>query len=215
MLKRIYIWEFPVRWSHWLVAVSIVVLSVTGYYISNPFIHATSSKQYIMGWMRLIHLIAAAVFNCDLILRFYWFFAGNKHSSIGALFPLSRERRKEFSEMFRFYFFMRSPSVRPAGHDALFSWIYLIVFILYITQTFTGFALLSLSNKFFIYDIFGGWLLSVFSIQGIRLYHHMVMWVLIAFVIVHIYGVWRIDKYQKDGTISSIFTGYKTLEQRD
>ncbi|HDH12146.1 MAG TPA: Ni/Fe-hydrogenase, b-type cytochrome subunit, partial [Nitrospirae bacterium] len=64
MLKRVYVWEFPVRWSHWILASSIAVMSITGYYIGNPFIPAASSNQYLMGWMRMIHLVAAAFFNC-------------------------------------------------------------------------------------------------------------------------------------------------------
>ena len=40
MLKRVYVWELPVRLTHWLNFLTIIVLCFTGYYISRPFIDA-------------------------------------------------------------------------------------------------------------------------------------------------------------------------------
>ncbi|MDI6728564.1 MAG: cytochrome b/b6 domain-containing protein, partial [Thermodesulfovibrionales bacterium] len=62
MLKRVYVWEFPVRLTHWINVLGIASLSITGYYIGNPFVHAVSTDQYIMGWMRFIHFVAAYLF---------------------------------------------------------------------------------------------------------------------------------------------------------
>ena len=59
---RIYAWEFPVRLTHWINFLCIIVLSVTGFYIGRPFIHAYSTDQYIMGWVRFIHFVAAYAF---------------------------------------------------------------------------------------------------------------------------------------------------------
>lgn len=213
MLKRVYVWEFPVRWSHWIIASAIAVLSITGYYIGSPFIHPTSPDQYIMGWMRLIHLIAAAFFNCDILIRIYWAFAGNEYSRWKTFFPFSVQRLKELSDVLKFYLFLKKKPPATTGHDAFFSLVYMVVFVLFIGQTITGFALFYLGNPLFIWELLGGWLFSIFSIQTVRLYHHFVMWILIAFSIVHIYAVWFLDRAKKDGSISSIFTGYKTIEE--
>ncbi|GBD95609.1 putative Ni/Fe-hydrogenase B-type cytochrome subunit [bacterium BMS3Abin06] len=213
MLKRVYVWEFPVRWSHWILASSIAVMSITGYYIGNPFIPAASSNQYLMGWMRMIHLVAAAFFNCDILLRIYWAFAGNEYAGWKTFFPFSAQRLKELSGMLRFCLFLKKNPPAITGHDACSSLIYLLVYVLFIGQTITGFALFYLANPLFIWKLLGGWLFPLFSIQTVRLYHHFVMWVLIAFAIVHIYAVWVLDQARKDGSISSIFTGYKTIEE--
>ena len=37
-LVRVYVWQLPVRITHWLIAGSILVLSVTGFYIGTPFV---------------------------------------------------------------------------------------------------------------------------------------------------------------------------------
>ena len=39
-----YVWELPVRITHWINAVSVVVLSFTGFYIGHPFFTATGSS---------------------------------------------------------------------------------------------------------------------------------------------------------------------------
>ena len=36
-LVRVYVWQIPVRVTHWLIAGSIILLSVTGLYIGRPF----------------------------------------------------------------------------------------------------------------------------------------------------------------------------------
>jgi Ni,Fe-hydrogenase I cytochrome b subunit len=73
---RVYAWEFPVRFTHWINFLCILALSVTGFYIGSPFIHAYSSKQWIMGWTRLIHFIAAYAFLMSVIIRMYWGLVG-------------------------------------------------------------------------------------------------------------------------------------------
>jgi Ni/Fe-hydrogenase 1 B-type cytochrome subunit len=35
-LRRVYVWELPVRIYHWLNALVIVALVATGFYIANP-----------------------------------------------------------------------------------------------------------------------------------------------------------------------------------
>ena len=66
---RVYAWEFPVRFTHWINFLSIITLSVTGFYVGRPFMHAVSANQYIMGWMRFLHYVAAYAFLMSLIIR--------------------------------------------------------------------------------------------------------------------------------------------------
>jgi len=39
----VYVWELPVRIIHWTIVVSLIVLSVTGYYLYDPFFKAAGS----------------------------------------------------------------------------------------------------------------------------------------------------------------------------
>ena len=60
---KIYIWELPVRIFHWINAISIFVLMVTGIYIGKPFVAALVQEEayysWFMGWARYIHFFFA------------------------------------------------------------------------------------------------------------------------------------------------------------
>jgi Ni/Fe-hydrogenase 1 B-type cytochrome subunit len=213
MLERIYVWEFPVRLTHWINAVCIVVLCITGYYIGKPFIHATSTDQYIMGWMRFIHFIAGYLFTVSFLVRIYWAFKGNKYARFKEFFYFTPKKFREVIEDIKRYLFIRKDHSKNIGHTALASTVYLILWILFLSQILTGFALYSQSHVGFFWNLMGGWLLSVFSAPTIRLYHNFMMWVMIAFFIGHVYLAWFNDRVHKGGFISSIFSGYKIVEE--
>ena len=87
-------YEFPVRFTHWVNVLSILTLGVTGYYIGNPFMHAYKESQYVMGWIRFIHFTAAYVFVISLLIRLYWALRENKYASWKALFPVTGDKRQ-------------------------------------------------------------------------------------------------------------------------
>lgn len=215
MLKREYVWEFPVRLTHWINVLSIVMLSVTGYYIGNPFIHAYSSDQYIMGWMRFLHFSFAYLFTFSFVLRIYWGFAGNAYASWRVFNPFSSEKIKDLMEITRFYLLLRRdvpPALKKAGHTACATYVYLALFILFLIQILTGFALYSQSHVGFFWKVAGGWLLYFFVDNTLRLYHHLIMWLIIAFALAHVYISWFVERAERNGLISSMFSGYKVIE---
>jgi len=210
---RVYVWEFPVRLTHWANAFSILILSITGFYISNPFIHAYFSKQYIMGWIRFIHFVTAYVFLMSIIIRIYWAFMGNKFASYKECFPFSAAKLREFVDALKFYFFLRKEPPFVAGHSALAAFTYLIVYLLFIFEIISGFAMYSVNHSGMIWTVLGGWLLNIMHLPTIRLYHHLIMYVILTFFPIHIYATWYMDPKEKNGLVSSIFSGYKFVEE--
>lgn len=209
MLKRVYVWEFPVRLTHWINVLSIASLSITGYYIGNPFIHAISTEQYIMGWMRFIHFVAAYLFTVSFLLRIYWSLAGNRYASWMVFFPFSKRRLMQIVESVKFYALISKKQSHMMGHSAIAGLTYLFIYLLFLVEIITGFALYSQSHYGMIRTLMGGWLLDIISVQTIRLYHHLITWVLIVFAIVHVYVAWFVDIHERNGIIGSIFGGYK------
>ena len=61
--RRVYLWGWPLRAMHWLAALSIVVLVVTGFYIGRPYfvVAGDTADHFLMGWIRFVHFVAAAV----------------------------------------------------------------------------------------------------------------------------------------------------------
>ncbi|HLE42156.1 MAG TPA: Ni/Fe-hydrogenase, b-type cytochrome subunit [Nitrospirota bacterium] len=206
---RVCVWERPVRFTHWINVLCIIALSITGYYIGKPFIHAYSTKQYIMGWMRFIHFVAAYVMLMSIIIRIYWAFAGNKYASWKAFFPFNKKGLTQMMESLRFYLLLSRRHSHMLGHSALAGSTYLAVFLLFAAEVLTGFALYSQSHYSVIMQLLGGWLLNIVSVQTVRLYHHLIMWALIIFSMLHIYVAWFVDATERNGLMGSIFGGYK------
>lgn len=216
MLELRYVWEWPVRLTHWINVISIVVLSVTGFYIGHPFYTATETSQYLMGWNRFIHFAFAYLFTVSVIARFIWAFMGNRHASWKAFFPwATREGRQSAMQMFKYYTFIGKRISYEVGHNALAAMAYSAVFALFILQIATGFSLYGQFQPGGFWDSALGWVLTIFGNQGVRLTHHMVMWLLIGFAIHHVYSAWLMDVKERNGTMTSIFGGYKYIEPED
>jgi Ni/Fe-hydrogenase 1 B-type cytochrome subunit len=204
--ERVYVWEVPVRLTHWVIVLAILVLSATGFYIGHPVVGGSVS---LMAWVRGIHRLTAWVFVASLLLRTYWAFAGNQWASWRALFPsLTAEGRRGMAGVFNYYTFLRWRPPSFTGHNPLAGTAYSMVVLLMIVEVVTGFALQSLGGGGWRHALFG-WVFSVMSLQGVRLTHHLIMWLLLGFMVHHVYSSALMDAEEKNGTLTSIFTGYK------
>ena len=212
---RVYAWEVPVRLSHWINVLCILTLSVTGYYIGDPFIHAVSSKQYIMGWMRFIHFVAAYAFLMSIIIRLYWSFTGNTYASYKNWFPYTAKRLGLMGNDIKCYLLIGEKSKCHPGHTQLGGLSYMLLMLVFLFMVFSGFAMYSVNHSGAIWTILGGWLLSIMSLQTTRLYHHLAMYGILSFAMVHIYISSFSDSREKSGMMGSIFTGYKYVTDRD
>lgn len=212
---RKYVWELPVRLTHWVNVLSVLAFIATGLYIGNPYVHAYSSSQYVMGWFRFIHFSVAYLFVCSLVVRLYWSFAGNRYACWKVWFPFSGQQAKDFATSVKFYTFVGKQPPYAAGHTASAGLAYFVVFCLFTFQVITGFALYSMSHVTPVATILGGWLLMSMDGQTIRLYHHLVTYLIIAFALVHLYvSVW-LDGVEKNGLMGSIFGGYKFVTGKE
>ncbi len=216
--ERVYVWELPVRVTHWLLFFSVLILSATGYYLGHPFISVPgpAKEHFVMGTARAIHLYTAIVFTLAVLVRiFYWSFAGNRYARLTELIPLSLRRLRSFWATFLYYSFLRRhPDVYP-GHDALAGASYGLFFATYLVLIATGLALYtvdaSASSPFQVFDF----LVPVFNgLQVARLIHHIGMWVVLVFAVMHIYSAVLWSLIEDSGEMDSIFTGYKFWPKR-
>lgn len=211
---RTYVWDLVVRMTHWSIALSIVVLGLTGFYIGNPFFGTSGAAggHFVMGWARLIHLYGSIVFGLAVMARIAWMFMGPPEASWRQLFPTTRKRWRELRGTLAFYLFLRDRPPLARGHNALAGAAYLGVFGLYLVLIVTGVALHATSAHVgstmhwfgFLADLVGG-------AQTARYLHHVTMWVVIIFVAQHVYSSLLTSRVEKNGTIDSIFSGYKFL----
>ena len=59
-IKAVYVYEAPVRLWHWINALSITVLAITGYFIGSPLPTqpGEASAHFLMGYIRFAHFAA-------------------------------------------------------------------------------------------------------------------------------------------------------------
>jgi Ni/Fe-hydrogenase 1 B-type cytochrome subunit len=206
---RVYVWELPVRVSHWFIFLPVLVLSFTGYYMHNPFIVAKSSTPFLMATMRFTHLVAGSVFISAFILRMYWFFVGNHWSSWRSFWPIRRRQWRGMSNMVAYYTFLRKDLVHQVGHNALAAVTYLFMFTFMLIEIITGLVLYTNVRGSWLLAPLFGWIPRVIDIQNLRLIHFCIMFAFFAFVIHHVYSAVLVSWEERNGLIESIFTGYK------
>jgi Ni/Fe-hydrogenase 1 B-type cytochrome subunit len=209
---KIYVWDLPVRVFHWINMIAIILLMVTGIYIGKPFADAAIPDEayysYFMGWARYVHFFAAFVFSANILFRVYWMFAGNKFAASN---PLRLIFWKEVFETVKFYLFLKNKKPHYAGHNPLAQLSYWV---------FQGFgSLILIFTGFFMYfepqqqtfwaKLFS-WVPAIFgNSYTLRSWHHLAAWAFMLFIVIHIYMAFRDDYLERNGAISSMFTGYK------
>jgi Ni/Fe-hydrogenase 1 B-type cytochrome subunit len=210
MLERVNVWEAPVRILHWIHVASMGVLGVTGLYIAYPFIDAADiGGVYVMGWVRFVHFSAAFVLAAAFLLRFYWFFKGNRYEHWRAWIPITKRRWQALWRMLRYYLFIDSQRPNYIGVNPIAGLTYIILGVLLVLQGATGLALFSLPSPSSFWANTFGWLVVLFGAQPLRLIHHVLLWLFVGFFIGHIYLNVLDDIEERSGGFVSIISGEK------
>ena len=214
-LKRVYVWEVPVRIFHWINAYAILILIITGFLITYPLPIMSSrdaTHTYLMGWVRYIHFATAYVFVFNFIFRIYWGFVGNKYAQWHQFIPVTKKRIQAIWKVIRADILMiDNHEHQSMGHNALAGFIYFMMFIAFVIQVITGFALYSNNATWFFPKLFS-WVSPMMGGDfEVRMIHHWTMWIFILFTFVHIYLVFYHDYVEGTGEISSMGGGYKFI----
>ena len=216
--RRRYVWQWPIRLSHWINAICIVVLFLTGEYIAHPQLAPAGEpyRHFVMGRMREVHFAFAFIFLISFLWRIYWFWMGNNYARSGFPFVWRASWWGDLARQARQYLSLRRGHVH-LGHNALAGISYTIFVIgLGWLQILTGLALYSESNPGGFWDRVVGWVLPLFGgSYRTHLWHHTFSWLFLVFAIVHVYVVLFDSEQYKNGLLSSIVTGFKFYEQGD
>ena len=133
ILGRVYVWELPVRFYHWINFGAVVALAVTGYLIGRPLAiqsAAEASFSYWFGTVRFVHFVAAYVFFFNFLFRIYWGFVGNQYASWKNFILHRKDQIRELGEVLKVDIFQAQ--VKPmdtVGHNALAGFTYFLTFL--------------------------------------------------------------------------------------
>jgi Ni/Fe-hydrogenase b-type cytochrome subunit len=209
--RWVYLWHWPIRAMHWIAAISILLLVLTGFYIQRPYFITGSEEvpRFVMGWMRLTHFIAAAALVATGIVRLYWLFAGNRYERWKALFPVRGRDWRNLWRMVKYYLMIDTEHApHYLGHHPMQQFTYTLVYVVTAIMAVTGFALYGQSNPGGLIDSVFGWVNVLFGgSQIVRFIHHVLTWFYLIFIPLHVYLSIRADRLEKTGTVSSIISG--------
>lgn len=215
----VYVYEAPVRIWHWVNAAAILVLIITGYFIGSPLPSmqiGEATEQFVFGYIRFAHFAAGWVLAIGFLGRIYWAFFGNHHSR--QLFYVPFWSRTFWSEVWfeiRWYLFLAKEPKKYVGHNplaqlAMFFFITLGVSFMIVT----GFALYAegAQEGSLTHDLFG-WVHSLtWNSQRLHTLHHLGMWWIVIFMIVHIYVAIREDIMSRQSIVSTMISGTRTFK---
>ena len=215
--KKIYVWELPVRFYHWLNAICVVILCITGYLIGSPIAVQSGSEAsfgYWFGTVRFLHFTSAFLFFFNFIYRIYWGFAGNQFAKWDSFLPF---KKKQWNGMIRVLkidvLLMKSRPLKTIGHNSLASFTYFLTFLAFLFQSLTGFGMYAAMSDSFLPKLFK-WIVPVMGGDfAVRQWHHLFMWFFIIFSMIHVYLVFYHDYVEGRGTISSMAGGLKFIEE--
>ncbi|MDU1906197.1 MAG: Ni/Fe-hydrogenase, b-type cytochrome subunit [Dysgonomonas sp.] len=216
-LREVYVWELPVRLYHWVNALCIVILCITGFIIANPPAIMSVSEANFSFWFgttRFIHFVTAFIFFFNFMFRIYWGFVGNKYASWRNFIPLTKAQWQEFWEVVKVDIFMiKNKPVDSIGHNTLACLTYFLMFLAFLLQCITGFGLYAKMSTSLLPQLFG-WIVPLLGGDlFVREIHHALTWFFILFAIGHIYIVAYHDYIERRGVTSSMIGGWKFIEE--
>jgi Ni/Fe-hydrogenase 1 B-type cytochrome subunit len=213
-----FAYEMPVRIWHWTNFLCISVLIVTGILIGSPppSIGGEASDHFLFGYIRFAHFAAAQIFAWGFLGRVAFAFIGNSISREIFIVPVwSREFWQGYYRTVRWYAFLEKRPNRFIGHNPVAR---LMMFCAFVAPCFimiaTGVALyvepLGMDNPLrIVSDV-------VFAITGgslqTHVFHHLTMWILVSFIIIHVYAAIREEIMSRQSMISTMISGWRMFK---
>lgn len=217
------------RLNHWVVAICMVAAVITGLYIAHPYyqsmIAEDSAYTFVMAWNRWIHFMAAIIFDVSSIVIAYLYFFSRFEKPYKKLIP-NGKNIKEFTEVVVNLVTLNRVKRFDSSHSDSFNVVFFTIFhLLLLWMLLTGLQLYvhGLASGHSSIGQWWPWMLhlatdwTVWATGGtymdVRISHHVTMYVIIVWVMFHIYyQVWR-SIFWQEGDINIAFGGTKFVKE--
>ncbi|MBI4666051.1 MAG: Ni/Fe-hydrogenase, b-type cytochrome subunit [Nitrospinae bacterium] len=204
---------------HWVLFLSVVTLVLSGLYVGAPqffYGRGEAYQAFSMADARYYHFLAAMFMIAAVAGRFYLAFTESCNRDIMQFMP-TRKNIVAAVKLAIYFITLRGQHahyrfVNPLGGIGIFS-----MATIFVIQIVTGLTLYSHGadalpwgwlSRSWVESLLGG-------TQNIRMIHHVAMYILIFFVMIHVYmQIWKTSMFA-EGDIVSIIGGYKVFNQKD
>ena len=218
------------RIIHWANAICMVVAVVTGLYIGHPyyqtFIADPAVDKYVMAWNRWGHFIVAIIFDVTAVLIGYLYFFSRFEKPYKKLIP-TKKNIVEFCEVFLNLITFNRRKKFDSSHSDSYNIVFFTIFhLLLVFMLFTGLQLyvhgLASGNSSIgawwpaMLHLTTDWTITVFGgNMGVRIAHHTSMYLILVWVMCHIYyQIWR-TIFWKEGDIAIVIGGSKFVREEE
>ncbi len=216
----IYVYSAAVRIWHWVNALAILVLAISGYFIGSPMptLSGEASDHFLMGYIRFIHFSAGYILVIFFVQRIYMFFVGGSIAREIFLHNILKPSYwKELWHEIRWYLFLEKEPKLYKGHNPLaiffMHWMFLWPLIFMI---FSGFAMYGegTGSGTWANTYVTSWMIPLVGGNSFTLHtwHHIMMWVILIFVMIHVYVAVREDIMSRQSIISSMVSGWRNFK---
>lgn len=214
----VYIYQLPVRLWHWSLVFSIAVLIGTGYFIGKPWHSLDGDPTYLfyMGFMRLAHYIAGFVLGIGFFWRLFHAFVGNKYAR--QIFVIPFWKKAWWADLLsdiRWYLFLDKTPKAHLGHNPLAQLGMAYCLMVIVIMILTGFGMyaqdtdIALFRPFLWVEDFVYW--TGGNGQTLHSWHRLGMFLLMGFIVIHLYMVIREEIMGKTTLISTMFNGFRYI----
>ena len=226
------------RAIHWVNVLSMIVAIATGFYIAAPYYQTLIADgavdKYVMAWNRWGHFIVAIIFDVTSIIVAYLFFFSRFEKPYKKILPTGKNI-KEFMAVFVNLITLNRSKNFDSTHSDSFNTVYFTIFhILLAWMLLTGLQMYvqifphghsSIGDWWpWMLHFATDWTVPVSNwmigseatganLMDVRISHHITMWLVIVWVVFHIYyQVWR-TIFWKESDISIVVSGSKFVKE--
>ncbi len=217
------------RIIHWVNAICMIGAVITGLYIGHPyyqsFIADPAVDKYVMAWNRYGHFIIAIIFDVTSVIIAYLYFFSRFEKPYKKLIPNSKNV-SEFGAVLVNLLTLNRKKDFDSSHADSFNTVYFTIFhLLLIWMLLTGLQM-------YVHGLGAGvssigawwpWILHVATdwtipitggtLMDVRISHHITMWLIVCWVVFHIYyQVWR-TIFWKEADIAIVIGGSKFVKE--
>lgn len=203
------------RWQHWIRALSIIILVATGFYLAVPFVTpvpADEPTNFMYSLFRSWHIIVGFIFITAILLKSYLFVFAKKHVN-------ERDALKDvinpvvWVKQMGFYLLIsKHPKLKGVYNPMQFV-AYVGFYVVALGLIITGLILFVHVH----HEGLGGLLyepmrnieVMLGGLAVVRELHHILMWGVILFVVIHVYIAVYNAIFIREGTIDAIISGVK------
>ncbi|MAD42897.1 MAG: Ni/Fe hydrogenase [Arcobacter sp.] len=225
------------RIIHWVNVFSMIVAIATGLYIAAPyyqtFMADDAVDKYVMAWNRWGHFMVAIIFDVTSVIIAYLFFFSRFEKPWKKVIP-TWKNIKEFAEVLLNLVTLNRRKEFDSTHSDSFNSVYFLIFHLLLGwMLFTGLQMYvhGLGSGESSIGAWWPWMLHATTdwtqvvsswmvgttatganIMDVRISHHLTMWLLITWIVFHVYyQVWR-TIFWKEGDIAIVIGGDKFVK---